>query len=133
MNNFYQVSGKVWKYAAAPLLFLLFFLLSAENASAQSYVDGPTAVTRLKNESTTLYNLLLVEIPGTPTYNQLAARIHYYNTIVAEITGANKSVAVAIEDAVTGLCYPSDSADCNPLDKTLAIPVVNDTKAKLRN
>lgn len=132
MNNFYYALKGGWKCAAAPLLFFLFFLMSTENASAQNYVDGPTAVQKLKAESNLIYGQLLLETPGSVTYNTIASRIHYYG-VIGTLIDAGKSVAVAIEEAIPGLCYPSLNADCTQLDKPKAMPIVEDTRVLLSN
>lgn len=132
MNNFYYALKGVWKCAAAPLLFFLFFLMSAENASAQSFVTVQVAGERLKIESNLLYERLLLETPGSTNYNLIASRIHYFGTITT-LLGQGLEVAQSIHEAIPGICYPSNNADCNQLDKARMEVIVEETTILLSN
>jgi len=113
-------------------LLLAFLLLNSVTARAQNYVSPAAAEVILKPEINNLYANLTSLTPGTLAYNQQYATMNYYTTIVSELN-QGKTVAVAIETARPGTCYPTPTTDCTPLDNAQALTIVESTKVLLSN
>jgi hypothetical protein len=117
---------------AGTLLLLGFFLLGTEHAAAQSYYTLDEAQQVLKDEGHSLYTQLLNETPGTTNYNQLFARVRYYDTIRTQLE-QGVQIPVALISSRYALCHPTTNADCKPLAQAQVELIIEDTRSLLTN